>query len=503
MAEGGGGHQLYACDICGQEGLSEDDMRSHVLIEHVEGAISCPFCDLEGTTVDEMNMHVNSEHLDYLTPTREQLMEDEEGGVGHSMSVGSDLQNCNGFSDGTGSDSGGGGGGPTTNKSSDSASVSGLSSTDTTPDGYSDLPLTPPPVPMEITITTADSPKRAPAPSATPPTNPPTPPTATSPEGVSKTKAGTPPDGEEQLRKRAKLYLDVPPVRPHSHNNHPQDQQHLCKTTANNDNCSSTAAAGAAAKNGVVAGTPDNANVGEEKRDREKSVVPGAATNRTTPTKNGSSRGADRSSPLEAGKQSPLRCPLCAWVTTSPGEIMRHVNAEHLDILSPLSAKARGGQPPNHAPPRTDTENNVISSPPAANATGRPSTSATAPTVFECPICGHTSRSGSALELHVNTKHADILSPAGVAHSSSSSGGLGGVGVGVGVGIGGAPQQQPQQPLQSPMSIASSGDSSLCCPVCGMEFVDTHDLAIHVDGHFSAEHTPGQSTYTLLDLYVP
>lgn len=44
-------------------------MRSHVLIEHVEGQISCPFCDLEGTTLNEMNEHVNSQHL--LTPTKD------------------------------------------------------------------------------------------------------------------------------------------------------------------------------------------------------------------------------------------------------------------------------------------------------------------------------------------------------------------------------------------------------------------------------------------------
>ena len=61
----------YTCDICGQEGLNEDDMKTHVLIEHVEGEISCPFCDLEGTTVEEMNLHVNSQHLDFSTPYKE------------------------------------------------------------------------------------------------------------------------------------------------------------------------------------------------------------------------------------------------------------------------------------------------------------------------------------------------------------------------------------------------------------------------------------------------
>lgn len=389
MAEGGA--QFYACDICGQEGLTEDDMRSHVLIEHVEGAISCPFCDLEGTTVEEMNMHVNAEHLDFLTPTKES--------VAHSVSVTSDLQNCNGFSDSNCSE------GVGNIKSSDSASMSGLSSSDTTPEGYNDLPITPPPVPMEITITKADSPKRSPSHS----------------NGVN-SKAGSPPGEEGQIRKRAKLYLDVPPVRP---------QNQLCKNNKN-DNCSKMELDSSQDSNKAMIVT-----VHKDKHSssctNQSNVLP------LTPTKD---------------KESPLRCPLCDWVTKSPGDIVRHVNAEHLDILSPLTAKASAANQQ-----RTDAENNVI---PSSN---QASTSATA---FECPICGHCSKSGSSLELHVNSKHADILSP-GMAHSSS-----------------GVVQ------LQSPMSLGSSSDSSMCCPVCGMEFGDSHDLAVHVDGHFSAEHTPGK-----------
>ena len=63
--------ERYTCDICGQEGLTEDDMRCHVLIEHIEGAVSCPFCDLEGTTAEEMNLHVNMDHLDFLGHTEQ------------------------------------------------------------------------------------------------------------------------------------------------------------------------------------------------------------------------------------------------------------------------------------------------------------------------------------------------------------------------------------------------------------------------------------------------
>ncbi len=95
---GGGGHitnqpskgpetiltrPTYTCDICGQEGLNEDDMKTHVLIEHLEGAISCPFCDLEGTTAEEMTLHVNTQHLDFsVLPSDENEEEKKEEGNG-------------------------------------------------------------------------------------------------------------------------------------------------------------------------------------------------------------------------------------------------------------------------------------------------------------------------------------------------------------------------------------------------------------------------------------
>lgn len=61
----------YTCDLCGQDGLTDEDMRTHILIEHVEGEVSCPFCDLAGTTAEEMNIHVNCEHLNFRSPSEE------------------------------------------------------------------------------------------------------------------------------------------------------------------------------------------------------------------------------------------------------------------------------------------------------------------------------------------------------------------------------------------------------------------------------------------------
>ena len=51
MASGGevdhvGGGPLHTCELCGQEGLVETEMRSHMMIQHVQSSPECPFCDL-------------------------------------------------------------------------------------------------------------------------------------------------------------------------------------------------------------------------------------------------------------------------------------------------------------------------------------------------------------------------------------------------------------------------------------------------------------------------
>ena len=45
---------LHTCELCGQDGLSEPEMRSHMQIVHVEGSPACPFCDLADLTHSEM-----------------------------------------------------------------------------------------------------------------------------------------------------------------------------------------------------------------------------------------------------------------------------------------------------------------------------------------------------------------------------------------------------------------------------------------------------------------
>lgn len=61
----------YSCEICGVEGMTEEEMRTHTKAMHVEGHATCPFCELAAVSSAELLVHVNQAHLDFLTPEAE------------------------------------------------------------------------------------------------------------------------------------------------------------------------------------------------------------------------------------------------------------------------------------------------------------------------------------------------------------------------------------------------------------------------------------------------
>lgn len=64
----------YCCEICGLEGLSEDEFRIHTHTAHIDGNAVCPFCELSSVSLSELIIHVNQLHLDFLTPESEQAI---------------------------------------------------------------------------------------------------------------------------------------------------------------------------------------------------------------------------------------------------------------------------------------------------------------------------------------------------------------------------------------------------------------------------------------------
>ncbi|XP_029360089.1 zinc finger-containing ubiquitin peptidase 1 isoform X2 [Echeneis naucrates] len=53
---------MLTCDICGKEVLLLEEMKTHLLLSHLENAIKCPLCSLSGESYDELCFHISSAH---------------------------------------------------------------------------------------------------------------------------------------------------------------------------------------------------------------------------------------------------------------------------------------------------------------------------------------------------------------------------------------------------------------------------------------------------------
>ncbi|XP_045699670.1 zinc finger-containing ubiquitin peptidase 1 [Phyllostomus hastatus] len=56
---------MLSCDICGETVTSELDMKSHLLIVHMENEVICPFCKLSGVNYDEVCFHIETAHFEH------------------------------------------------------------------------------------------------------------------------------------------------------------------------------------------------------------------------------------------------------------------------------------------------------------------------------------------------------------------------------------------------------------------------------------------------------
>ncbi|XP_023844576.1 zinc finger-containing ubiquitin peptidase 1 isoform X1 [Salvelinus sp. IW2-2015] len=71
---------MLTCEICGEELVLEEDMKTHLLLSHMENDMGCPLCSWSGVAYDELCFHINTTHKE---------KPDHDGGAegrgGHSL----------------------------------------------------------------------------------------------------------------------------------------------------------------------------------------------------------------------------------------------------------------------------------------------------------------------------------------------------------------------------------------------------------------------------------
>ncbi|TSN21181.1 Zinc finger with UFM1-specific peptidase domain protein [Bagarius yarrelli] len=53
---------MPVCDICSEELSCESELKTHLLLTHLENKVTCPLCSLSGVSYDELNFHINTAH---------------------------------------------------------------------------------------------------------------------------------------------------------------------------------------------------------------------------------------------------------------------------------------------------------------------------------------------------------------------------------------------------------------------------------------------------------
>lgn len=53
---------MLTCEICGEELVLEEDMKTHLLLSYMENDMGCPLCSWSGVAYDELHFHINTTH---------------------------------------------------------------------------------------------------------------------------------------------------------------------------------------------------------------------------------------------------------------------------------------------------------------------------------------------------------------------------------------------------------------------------------------------------------
>ncbi|XP_052809792.1 zinc finger-containing ubiquitin peptidase 1-like [Mya arenaria] len=366
--------EKFTCLICGQEGLSDEKMRNHVLVEHVENTVCCPFCDLAGITSDEMTLHINSVHFDDLAKQQTSGPGKQNGDLSCTAENGEDMNENKKLDPDTYGKAHGGAIPKTTGKS------------------------------LKHSHSLDQSPHRSPSRKS----------------GGIKTS-----QSESNINRRGRLSLNFDIINEPGPSHSASSEAIKASASAQSIRSSVSAQSMRMSTsyndsfNGAFGSSVDlepnntqtvrlrlqssihnnNDVILEESQDNNNIPLQPNLNQVLQPDIN------DNVEPdINSNMPAAFSCPLCQFITSSENLIQAHVNMAHVDVLSP-------------ARPRSEAVGASASS--AANSTRRGNTDISSTTQcsgvvkdeYPCPICLKIYDNVGELSLHVNQAHSQIFSP--------------------------------------------------------------------------------------------
>lgn len=88
---------MPVCDICSEELSCDSELKTHLLLSHLENEGTCPLCSLSGVSCEELNIHVNTAHREKASGPTPATVEPRH--PVHKLETGADLSSVSQYAE--------------------------------------------------------------------------------------------------------------------------------------------------------------------------------------------------------------------------------------------------------------------------------------------------------------------------------------------------------------------------------------------------------------------
>ncbi|XP_041844101.1 zinc finger-containing ubiquitin peptidase 1 isoform X2 [Melanotaenia boesemani] len=86
---------MLICELCGEEMMTEEEMKSHLLLGHLDDSLRCPFCCLAAVSYHQLCLHIQSAHPeDHANPELAQGLASSGSSATTNTGVGESGKSC-------------------------------------------------------------------------------------------------------------------------------------------------------------------------------------------------------------------------------------------------------------------------------------------------------------------------------------------------------------------------------------------------------------------------